>query len=127
MILTSMDNPKFSFRFVFLNENLDEVNKLNSRKRNKLLICRSKLLQKTKMLVGYILVPRWEMPFTFIGFMILEIRIQQNDRLPTDFLYLLPKPPNCRGKRIPHFPIGPRKKAINIKTETCPTKDPIKR
>ena len=39
------------------------------------------------MLVGYIFVPRWEMPFTFIGFMILEIRIQQNDRLPTDFLF----------------------------------------
>ena len=104
MILTSMDNPKFSFRFVFLNENLDEVNKLNSRKRNKLLICRSKLLKKTKMLVGYIFVPRWEMPFTFIGFIILEIRIQKNDRLPTDFLYLLPKPPNCPEKRIPHFP-----------------------
>ena len=63
----------------------------------------------------------------FIGFMILEIRIQQNDRLPTDFLYLLPKPTNCPGKRIPHFPIGPKMKAINIKTETCPTKDPFKR
>ena len=122
-----MDNPKFSFSFVFLSENLDEVNKLNSRKRNKLLICRSKLLQKTKMLVGYIYVPRWEMPFTFIRFMILEIRIQQNDRLPTDFLYLLPKPTNCPGKRIPHFPIGPKMKAINIKTETCPMKDPFKR
>ena len=40
---------------------------------------------------------------------------------------LLPKPPNCFGKRIPHFPVGPKMKAINIKTENCPTKDPIKR
>ena len=37
--MTSMDNPKFSFRFVSLNETLDGVNKLN----------RSKLLKKTKM------------------------------------------------------------------------------
>ena len=30
--MTSMDNTKFSFRFVSLNETLDEVNKLNPKK-----------------------------------------------------------------------------------------------
>ena len=30
--MTSMDNPKFSFRFVSLNETQDGINKLNSKK-----------------------------------------------------------------------------------------------
>ena len=30
--MTSMDNPKFSFRFVSLNETLNGVNKLNRKK-----------------------------------------------------------------------------------------------
>ena len=39
--MTSMDNPKFSFRFVSINETWDRVNKLSPKKPCKLLISRS--------------------------------------------------------------------------------------
>ena len=53
--------------------------------------------------------------------------LQFSKFLPTDFLYLLPQPPKYPRKCIPHIPIGPKTKVINIKNETCLTKDPIKR
>ena len=40
---------------------------------------------------------------------------------------IVAKTPTVPEKGISHFPIGPKMKVINIKNETCQTKDPIKR
>ena len=48
--MTSMDNPKFSFRFISLNETLDGVNKLNPKKAWQATDIPVKILKKIKML-----------------------------------------------------------------------------
>ena len=48
--ITSMDNPKFSFRFVSLNKALTRVNKLNRRKASQATDIPVKLAKKTNML-----------------------------------------------------------------------------
>ena len=50
--MTSLNNPKFSFRLASLNETLDGVNKVK-KKPHKLLVNRSKLLKKAKMLYHF--------------------------------------------------------------------------
>ena len=46
--MTSMDNPKFSFSFVSLNETSDRVNKLNPKKASRATVYQSKLLRKQR-------------------------------------------------------------------------------
>ena len=46
---------------------------------------------------------------------------------PPIFCICCRNPQNVLGILIPHFPMGPKMKAINIKKETCQTKDPVKR
>ena len=36
------------------------------------------------------------------------------------------KPKNAPRRYIPYFPLGPERKVISIKNETCQTKDPTK-
>ena len=46
---------------------------------------------------------------------------------PPIFRICCRNPKNVLGILIRHFPMGPKMKAINIKKETCQTKDPVKR
>ena len=46
--MTSMDNPKFSFSFVSLNETSDRVNKLNPKKASRATGIPVKIIKKTK-------------------------------------------------------------------------------
>ena len=51
--MTSMDNPKFSFRFVSLNETLDGVNKLNPKKALQATDIPVKIIKENKNVVSY--------------------------------------------------------------------------
>ena len=46
--MTSMDNPKFSFRFVSLNETLNGVNKLNRKKASQATDIPVKIIKENK-------------------------------------------------------------------------------
>ena len=51
--MTSMDNPKFGFRFVPLNETLDGVNKLNPKKASQATDIRVKVIKEKKDVTSF--------------------------------------------------------------------------
>ena len=51
--MTSMDNPKFNFKFVSLNETLDEVNKLNPEKVFQAIDTSVKIIKENKDVVSF--------------------------------------------------------------------------
>ena len=51
--MSSMDNPKFSFRFVSLNETFDKVNKLDPKKSSQATNTPVKIIKENKDVVSF--------------------------------------------------------------------------